>query len=451
MRVFDLQMRNTDPPDDGETPDSFIGELNTQCNRLVIPGSLIAAVAWLFYIPIDRQLHPDEPLIIAIRMGFCVLAALILIAQLIPQLQGRGMLSLIILGSSLEISTAVLTGLSGGDPVYIGGFLFVLMLIPMVPIPRVVQWGLTSVSLACFFVSGSFHDMRFDSLSASYSLLDIIAVTVISVVFTHVLHRIRYHSWRKSKRIEIQNIEAIQGRLNIDSLLSHMLPASVADELKVRGFTRPSYHKAATIVFMEFSELGRNIESMNPEGLVGKLNRYLSHFDSIIERYGLERLRAFSDSYMYAGGVPEASPTHALDAVLAALEILSFTRAQRELDAGGQPGMWSIRIGISSGMVLAGIAGEKKFVYDVWGDPVYLAHGMMLAAGSGSIRISSATNALVGGFFEVQGRSEVQVRHAGLVDSHALTGIRKEFSEGGAGLTPNEALMARREEMKNRA
>jgi len=450
MRIFGFQRNDADTLDDEGSPDSFIKELNVQCNRIIIPASFMAAIAWLFYIPIDMQLHPDEPLILVLRAGLCVLGALILIAQFIPRLRGNGLPSLIILGFYLEVSTGILTGLSGGDPVYIGGFLFILMLIPMAPFPRAVQLGLTAAALASFFASGFFREMSFDSISASYSLLDIISATAISIVFTFILDGIRFKSWRRSKRIEIQEIEAVQGRLNVDNLLAHMLPAAVADELKVRGFTRPSYYKSATIVFMEFCELGRTIELIKPEGLVRELNRYHSRFDTIIERHGLEKLRAFSDLYMFAGGVPSASPTHAIDAVLAALEILSFARAEGGLIAGDPGPAWGLRIGISSGPVLAGIVGEKKFVYDVWGDPVYLAHDMMLASRSGSIRISSATHALLGEFFEMQAAGAVAAHQGDKVDSFIIIGIKKELSAEGEGLAPNEAFTARCEELKRR-
>jgi class 3 adenylate cyclase len=110
----------------------------------------------------------------------------------------------------------------------------------------------------------------------------------------------------------------------------------------------------------------------------------------------------------------------------------------------------SLRIGISSGPVLAGIVGEKKFVYDVWGDPVFQAHDMMLASRSGSIRISSATHALLGRFFEVQAAGAVPARRGGRVDSFIITGIKKELSVEGDGLAPNEAFTAQREELKGR-
>ncbi len=119
-----------------------------------------------------------------------------------------------------------------------------------------------------------------------------------------------------------------------------------------------------------------------------------------MEPYNLEKLKTIGDSYMCVAGIPLPQPTHAIDAVLAALQIQAFMgwRQQEKLQQN-QP-YWETRIGIHSGSLLAGVIGKKKFAYDVWGDAVNTAARIESASLPGAINISQTTYELVKDFFE---------------------------------------------------
>ena len=193
-------------PDRSESyPETFVEELNIQSTRIMIPLSLIAVVAWLPYIPLDLKLNPDEPLIIILRCGLSFLGIVLLALQLIPRIRVRALILMIILGAYLEISTAVITALSKPEMNYIGGYLFVLMLVPLVPLPKRWQVTIVTVSIISFFTVGIlYRHITFDSQIKIYSMNDLGATVAVSLFFIFSLNSMRFRSWQKSKWIETQ-------------------------------------------------------------------------------------------------------------------------------------------------------------------------------------------------------------------------------------------------------
>jgi hypothetical protein len=90
-----------------------------------------------------------------------------------------------------------------------------------------------------------------------------------------------------------------------DELLLNILPANIANELKIRGKVEPKYHESVTILFADFKRFTRLTERVEPRALIEELHRYFSVFDDISERHGLEKLKTIGDAYMCAGGLPE--------------------------------------------------------------------------------------------------------------------------------------------------
>lgn len=112
---------------------------------------------------------------------------------------------------------------------------------------------------------------------------------------------------------------------------------------------------------------------MKPSELIEELDYCFSYFDSVMTRFGIERLKTIGDSYMAVADVPSPSKTHARDTVLAAVEIAAFIEGLKAERVRRNLPFFEIRIGISTGPLVAGIVGKKKFAYDVWGDTVNIA------------------------------------------------------------------------------
>ena len=141
---------------------------------------------------------------------------------------------------------------------------------------------------------------------------------------------------------------------------------------------------------------------------------------------------------MAVGGVPLANRTHAVDCVLAALEIRQLICNLRDKErAQGQP-YWEIRVGIHSGDLIAGVVGREKFSYDVWGDTVNTASRLESSGMAGRVNISGATYELVKAFFDCEFRGKIAAKNKGEIDMYFVNGIRVELSVAGAGQTANE-------------
>jgi serine phosphatase RsbU (regulator of sigma subunit) len=183
-------------------PETFKQELDFQCGRMLTFASLIT-FSWLTYIPIDLQLHPDKPLIIAIRIGFPVFGISLYLSRFTKALEGQNLLLLTIYGAYMAISNAVLTGLTAGDPAYIGGYLFILTLLAVGPLQRKWAYLILYSSVTTFFITSYLSGVRDIQPHNFYSLNDLFCVTFIVSCFIHILNNTRYTSWYKSRQAQI--------------------------------------------------------------------------------------------------------------------------------------------------------------------------------------------------------------------------------------------------------
>jgi class 3 adenylate cyclase len=428
---------------------TFRDELNDQCGRILIFASLVTMVAWLPYIPLDRRLHPEEPLIVLFRVGLSVVSLVVFVLHISGRFARHHHLLLSLLGGYLAVSCGLITALAKADPVYVGGNLFILTLLAAVPVSRRAALSVLAGSLAVFFLAGYFQGISFSSASASYSLHDVLSVAAVAVLFICLLDKSRRTSWLKSKEIERQGREMKSDKEKIDALLLNILPGPVARELKERGAVRPVFYSSATIVFTDFVRFTEISEKLSPEELVRELDDLFCRFDRIMDRFGLEKLKTIGDAYMFAGGVPVANGTHAVDAVLGALEIRQLVdQANREKEGTGRP-VFEIRIGVHTGPLMAGVVGEKKFVYDVWGDSVNLASRMESSGEKGRINVSEATYVLIRELFETEARGQVTAKYKGEQKMYFVRRIREEFSSDACGLTPNGHFQRRYRKLRD--
>jgi guanylate cyclase len=144
------------------------------------------------------------------------------------------------------------------------------------------------------------------------------------------------------------------------------------------------------------------------------LNEVFSHFDVLVEKYGLEKIKTIGDCYMVASGIPRPRDDHAQAVTLMGLEILRFveTRSFRGRKL-------SFRIGINSGPVVAGVIGQKKFTYDLWGDAVNTASRMESQGTRNNIQITRSTYELIQNDFVclpqpstfIKGKGEMEIWH----------------------------------------
>ena len=149
----------------------------------------------------------------------------------------------------------------------------------------------------------------------------------------------------------------------------------------------------------------------SPEKLVIILNEIFTEFDEVANRYGLEKIKTIGDCYMVAGGVPVTSEDHIERTAKASLDMLKvFTRIKSNWDMD-----FGIRIGIHVGSIVAGVIGQNKFVYDLWGDTVNTASRMESHGVPGRINCSQDIYEKLKDKFIFEDRGESEVKGKGIM------------------------------------
>jgi len=172
--------------------------------------------------------------------------------------------------------------------------------------------------------------------------------------------------------------------------------------------------------------------------LIAELDESFRRFDQIARRHNIEKIKTIGDAYMAAGGIPTPNCTHAVDAVLAALEIHEYMAEMRARKMAEGHAYWELRLGIHSGPLVAGVIGQEKFAYDIWGDTVNTASRMESSGVAGRINISGATYEMIKDFFVCEYRGKVAAKNKGEIDMYFVNGLRPELSRDGNALAPNE-------------
>ena len=231
---------------------------------------------------------------------------------------------------------------------------------------------------------------------------------------------------------------AIAGKAESDKLLLNILPSSIAAELKANDRVQPRFFDSATVILIDFTGFTRLVETMEPASVIDQLDQHFTVFDDIMAKHRLEKLKTIGDAYLAVGGVPEPNRSHAIDAALAALQVIDhLARINRQREKLHLPA-WQARIGINTGPVIAGVVGKHKFTYDIWGNTVNITQRVEAAGVPGRISIAESTWQHIQTRFETDARGAVEVKHQGLVNMYYLNRIRSEFSADPAGIMPNE-------------
>jgi class 3 adenylate cyclase len=211
----------------------------------------------------------------------------------------------------------------------------------------------------------------------------------------------------RTAEIRQQRDKILEHERRTEALLLNILPAPVAEELRTHGAVQPMYFDDVTVCFTDFVGFTISSEKLEAGVLVEKLHEYFTAFDEIIARFGLEKLKTIGDSYMFVSGLPQADSQHAVKAVQAALEIVAAAQGIGDRD---QAFNWSLRVGLHSGPVVAGVVGSKKFAFDIWGDTVNLASRMESSGAPNRVNVSERTYSLIQHEIECESRGPVRTK-----------------------------------------
>jgi adenylate cyclase len=307
-------------------------------------------------------------------------------------------------------------------------------LIPALVIAVVLSDGLrTTLAALALFVAATAALLLVEQLAPAWvrpyagpraRLLDIAANLFFVQVFTGVLVLALARNLNQERR-------------KSDRLLLNVLPEAVAQELKANERVTPRDYEDATVLFTDFVGFTRIAERLTPHEVIAELDECFGHFDRIARRRGLEKIKTIGDAYMAAGGLPTPNRTHAVDCVLAALDIQKLMAEMMGRNAAAGRPRWQVRVGVNTGGLVAGVVGREKFAYDVWGDTVNTASRLESSGEADRVNISEATYERVRDFFVCEPRGRVKAKNKGEISMYFVRGLRPELSRGGDGLTPN--------------
>lgn len=265
------------------------------------------------------------------------------------------------------------------------------------------------------------HQKKTGDLSFDVPVEPFTEVGQIAARYNEVLARVRniMEENEGSRRAIEEAFEKIALEQNrAERLLLNILPEPVARELKEQKKVIAQSSREVTILFADIVGFTGLAESRPPHQIIEILNRVFSVFDRLTDIHKLEKIKTIGDAYMVVGGLPTYMQEHAAATANFALDIVRETRRFRFKDGR----RLELRVGIHTGPVVAGVIGEKKFIYDIWGDSVNVASRLESHSLPGKIHISEQTARLIQEEFELEKRGTVELKGKGNVLTYFLNG-----------------------------
>jgi class 3 adenylate cyclase/sensor domain CHASE-containing protein len=222
--------------------------------------------------------------------------------------------------------------------------------------------------------------------------------------------------------LQISREKLAEEQQKAEQLLLNILPATIAGELMQTQSSIPQHFDEVTILFADIVGFTSLSHHLSPIKLVNLLNQIFSAFDSLAEQLGLEKIKTIGDAYMVAAGLPTPRGDHAEAIAEMALAMQQVTASFQSVS--GEP--LQIRIGINTGVVVAGVIGTKKFIYDLWGDAVNVASRMESSSDPGQIQVTAATYHRLKDKYWFEERGSIAVKGRGQMETYWLRGHRPE-------------------------
>ncbi len=293
---------------------------------------------------------------------------------------------------------------------YLSGFML-LVLASYLIVPLIFDYCVGTVTTASvvYLVLTSFADVV-DAKYIGMLAAQLVAANVVGIAALYRAERFRRLDHLNARRLNEQ-------RARYHDLLTSILPAAVAERLQ-RGETVVDEHSDVTVLFADIVGFTAMAARSRPDQILDLLNRLFAAFDEITARHGLEKIKTIGDSYMVAGGVSGDSGAHA--PAMADLALAMQDAAAQVNDPDGQP--VRIRIGIHVGGLTAGVIGQRRFMYDLWGDTVNIASRMQSLGEPDRIQVSDDMRQRLDASYQLDPRGKIEVKGRGEMSTWYLLG-----------------------------
>lgn len=233
----------------------------------------------------------------------------------------------------------------------------------------------------------------------------------IALVIAYALEKLRRTDFLRQREVELEQARS-------DELLHNVLPAAIATRLRTERGAIAESAPDVSVLFSDIVGFTSVSENLSAEALVSLLDTMFTEFDRLCDRRGIEKIKTVGDAYMAVAGLPTPDQDHA--ASLAELA-MDMQRASARL-AADWPSPIAMRIGISSGPVVAGVIGQRKFTYDLWGDTVNTASRMESHGRAHRIQVSATTHALLESRYAFSTPQVIDIKGKGPMTTYFLLG-----------------------------
>jgi adenylate cyclase len=345
-----------------------------------------------------------EPLAAMISIGYSVITLVSIFLIHITQRYLPFLYIQLTLGLLLPFShTVLLGGFMHSSAVILWGLMSPLGAMFFFQLRRALPWWLAYLALLA--AAGLAQGYLRTGNNLPDWLISVFFVLNFGAVSSIVILMLNYFKQQKDEAYDLLRIEQAKA----EHLLLNILPREIAAILKNDERTIADQFEETSVLFADLVGFTPLTAQMPPVEVVNLLNRVFSHFDSLVDKYGVEKIRTIGDNYMVAAGAPRPLPDHAIALCNMALDMRDFI-CRQPLVNGQQ---LAFRIGINSGPVIGGVIGRKKFVYDVWGDAVNVASRMESQGEANKIQITQATHDLIKPYFICEPRGRVSIKGRG--------------------------------------
>ena len=382
--------------------------------QIGILGGVESHIVWLAFF-----LFVEQYFVALVNMG-CV-AFFLYLFYLAKQKQFASAIALLMV--QVVVFSLYMTHLLGHD----SKFYYFLLLLFTLPYflrkPNYLLHGTISIVGALAYVMAVLNPEHFSHAPVVLESVYINLIGMANMLQTFsliilIIYADSYYTYEADKQLLLQQTYS-------DFLLEKILPKYIIEKIKQGDREIVSEVPIASIAFLDIVGFTALSAEKTPKEILELLNAFFSLCDELALKYKIEKIKTIGDSYMVAGGVSgeDIQGDEPIRTVEFALEMIdSVSKHSKSPDCCNI----NVRIGINSGPVMAGIIGQQRLAFDLWGHTVNVASRIESSSLTNHVAISQSTYELVKHKFEIEEVREINLK--GLGGSRMYVLKNKSFS-----------------------
>jgi class 3 adenylate cyclase len=401
-----------------EIEERFLRQWQGSALRLTRAVLLLTVYLYGLYALLDWAIFPQYfERFAELRAGVCALTGAVFAASFLPWFpRARNwLLSLVLVVATAGVLAMLATGSPRVQALYYPGI--VLIILGAHALFR-LRFPLLIVLSVLILIS---YDVQILLVGTSRDILmagnfALVSATLMGLFASYNLERYARIGFWKTALVE-------EERERSERLLLNILPAAIASRLKTEPGPLADAFEETSVLFADLVGFTELSSTLSPEELVGFLNSVFTEFDQVARRYGIEKIKTIGDAYMAVAGVPVAQPDHVermAEAALAMRRSVEHIEGATPNGAGHRP--IALRFGIATGPLVAGVVGESKFAYDLWGDTVTTASRMESHGQAGWIQVTEGVYERLHDRYAFRPLGTVPIKGMGEMPTYLLEG-----------------------------